>query len=300
MRDLEARDLLALIERTRALRAQVRAQVDLTHSLRGRVVALLFHEPSTRTRYSFEMACVRLGAHPLVFTSAGSSTSKGETLLDTARVLRAVGADAVVLRHQTESAPHALSESLGVPVINAGDGTHEHPTQALLDAVTMRDHFDEFEGLRVGIVGDIKHSRVARSNCLALTRLGAAVTVAGPEALCPPEVESLGVARCLALDDLLDRVDVLMMLRIQRERMGDEAQPDAYYRERWGLTAARQERLRPDAIVMHPAPMNRGVEIDDAVADGPRSVVFDQMANGVFARMAVLLDLMAPQTAVAR
>jgi len=258
-------------------------------SLRERAVALVFMEPSTRTRFSFEMACHRLGATPLVMSAQGSSMSKGETLLDSARLLREVGASVLVLRHRTEHAPHQLAEVLGVPVINAGDGTHEHPTQALLDLLTMRDAHGSMEGRSVAIVGDVGHSRVARSNILALKTMGAHVVVVGPEGLCPEGLSSLGVEVERNLDAVVGEVDVMMMLRIQRERIEGSAVPSAEdYRTHYGLTEERGRRLGVGCVVLHPAPMNRGVEIDDAVADGPRSRVFEQMRNGVYIRMACL------------
>ncbi len=293
LRDIQPERLRQLISQAREYRSGVSAGTSFSHALAGRTVALLFIEASTRTRFSFEMACNRLGAKHLAFNAANSSTTKGETLLDTARVLRQVGADAIVLRHKGVGATHQLARALGVPVISAGDGTNEHPTQALLDLVTLRDHFDDFRGLRVGIVGDVRHSRVARSACLGLKKLGADVTFAGPGPLCTPDLTALGASRAHTLDDVVDQVDAIMMLRIQRERLGQSMLgSEEEYRRFWGLTAERSARMQPHAIVLHPAPMNRGVEIDDVVADGPRSVIFDQMANGVFARMAVLADVM--------
>ena len=250
-------------------------------------VALMFMEPSTRTRFSFEMACHRLGAVPLAMSTQGTSISKGETLLDSARLMREIGASVVVLRHRTEGAPHEVARELGLPVINAGDGTHEHPTQALLDLLTMRDALGTLEGRRVAIVGDIQHSRVARSNIFALKTMGVEVCVSGPSELCPDSVASWGVTVHRDLDALVGEVDVMMMLRIQRERIEGHALPSVgEYRSRYGLTEARAARMRPHAVVLHPAPMNRGVEIDDVVADGSRSRIFEQMRNGVFVRMA--------------
>ena len=293
LRHIQKERLQHLIEAARVYRRQVADGQDATQVLSGRAVALLFVEASTRTRFSFEMACNRLGAHPLAFNAATSSTTKGETLLDTARVLRQVGADAIVVRHKGVGAPRQLAQTLGIPIISAGDGTNEHPTQALLDLVTLRDHFNTFTGLRVGVVGDVRHSRVARSLCFGLNKLGAEVVVAGPGPLCTPDLTALGAVRRQKLDDVIGQVDALMMLRIQRERLGGSMlASEAEYRSFWGLTEARSGRMQEHAIVMHPAPMNRGVEIDDVVADGPRSVIFDQMKNGVFARMAVLTDVM--------
>lgn len=290
LRGVERTHLEELIERARSLRGR-----GMTHALAGRAVGLLFFEPSTRTRFSFEMACHRLGAHPLAFSADASSTTKGESVEDTVRVLRAIGAEVVVVRHQEVGLPQRLAEVARVAVVNAGDGTNEHPTQGLLDLVTIRDHFPDFRGLSVGIVGDILHSRVARSAAHGLRTLGADVLLAGPPTLQDPSLRALGCLQRTTLAEVAPDVDVLMMLRIQRERLGTTTVPSTVdYRTRWGLTEAAADRLRDHTIVMHPGPMNRGVEIDDVVADGPRSVIFDQMANGVYARMAVLLDVLEP------
>jgi aspartate carbamoyltransferase catalytic subunit len=294
LRDVAAGRITALLDHAAALRARVAGGESRLGLARGRSVALLFLEPSTRTRFSFEMAAHRLGAEVLAFSAASSSTTKGETLADTTRVLASIGADAVVLRHAAVGAPHRLERVLPIPVINAGDGINEHPTQGLLDLLTLRDRLGGLEGKVIAIVGDLRHSRVARSNCFGLAALGAHVLLAGPGTLCPPELVGLGAERCHTLDEVIERADAVMMLRIQRERTGPGTLPsDAEYRAFWGMTAARAARLRPGAIVMHPAPMNRGVEIDDDVADGPRSVIFEQMANGVFVRMAVLAAALA-------
>jgi aspartate carbamoyltransferase catalytic subunit len=256
-------------------------------------VALVFGEPSTRTRFSFERAAVLAGAWPFVFQRQGSSAEKGETLLDSVRLLVAVGASVVVLRDATSCAPHRLAEVIGVPVVNAGDGTNEHPTQALLDAWTLRRHFGRVEGLRVAFVGDVRHSRVARSGCLALTALGADVVVAGPAALVPPEMADDGARLAHRIDEVLD-CDAIVMLRVQRERLGAvEVASREEYRAGWAMTEERAGRMRDHAVVMHPAPMNRGFEIDDAVADGPRSLILAQQRNGVAVRRAVLERFLA-------
>lgn len=294
MRDCSRDTITRLLNDAVALRERVQGGVQARGShrmdlLAGRTVALLFLEPSTRTRFSFEMASRRLGADCLVFTSAGSSTVKGESLLDTARVLKSIGADLFVIRHPGCGAPHQLASRLDIPLVNAGDGINEHPTQALLDALTLRDHFSTLKGITVAIVGDIMHSRVARSNCFALKKLGARVLVAGPGTLCPDRMGALGVDVRHTIDDVVDEADAIMMLRIQRERIGGSSLPsDAEYGRLYGMNQSRLERLREGAIVMHPAPMNRGVEINDEVADGTSSVVFRQAANGVFVRMAAL------------
>ena len=293
LRRVEPSRLASLIAHAAELRQQVQEGHDTSLRLRGRAVALLFVEPSTRTRFSFEMACHRLGATPLVFDPDRSSSKKGESLLDTARVLQAHGAEAFVVRHKTVGAPQFLARSLSVPVINAGDGIHEHPTQALLDLMTLRDRFEDLAAIHVGIVGDVLHSRVARSNILGLRAFGAKVSVCGPGTLCSTDVRALGAEVASDIDALLPELDAVMMLRIQRERLGGAmVASEAEYRRRWGLTTERVEHLPSHGVVLHPAPMNRGVEIDDGVADGPRSVIFDQMENGVFARMAVLLHCM--------
>jgi aspartate carbamoyltransferase catalytic subunit len=289
--DLPKARIVSLLDRAAELRSQVGAGESRLDLMRGKAVALMFFEASTRTRFSFEMACHRLGADVLAFSDASSSTTKGETLLDTTRVLASHGADAVVVRHASPGVPHRLAKLLDVPVINAGDGIHEHPTQGLLDLLTLRDHLGALDGKTIAIVGDILHSRVARSTCVGLKTLGARVLFAGPGLLCPADLEILGAERRTKVDDVLEEADAIMMLRIQRERIGPGSiASDKEYRRFWGLDAARAARLRPGAIVMHPAPMNRGVEIADSVADGPRSVIFEQMGNGVFVRMACLLE----------
>ncbi len=288
LRELPADAITGLLDRAVALRDAARRAGPLS-VLRGRTVALLFMEPSTRTRFSFEMAVRTLGADAMVFSDAHSSTTKGESLLDTARTLRSIGVDAFVLRHGQVGAPHLLARRLGVPVINAGDGINEHPTQALLDALTLRDHLGGLAGRTIAIVGDVRHSRVARSNAFCLTRLGATVLMAGPGTLCPPGMAALGVEVVDDLDSALRRADAVMMLRIQRERLGRAMLPsDREYAALYGLSASRLSAARPGTLVMHPAPMNRGVEITDDVADGGASVVFDQVSNGVAVRMACL------------
>lgn len=286
IRELGAGEITSILDRAAALRELARQGGPLSIG-RGRTVALLFMEPSTRTRFSFEMAVRTLGADAMVFAAAGSSTSKGESLLDTARTLRSIGVDVFVLRHKRVGAPHLLARRLGSPVINAGDGIDEHPTQALLDALTLRDRLGEIAGRTVAIIGDVRHSRVARSNCFLLTRLGARVLMAGPGTLCPPAMKALGVEVVDSLEDAVAQADAVMMLRIQRERLGRAMLPsDREYARFFGLNSERMAKARPGTLVMHPAPMNRGVEITDDVADGGASVVFDQVANGVAVRMA--------------
>jgi aspartate carbamoyltransferase catalytic subunit len=258
-------------------------------TLRGRTVVNLFFEPSTRTRLSFELAEKRLSADTLGVTTAGSSVTKGETLLDTARTLEAMAPDVLVMRHDASGAPHQLARVCKASIVNAGDGMHEHPTQALLDAFTMVERKGRLSGLRVSIIGDLVHSRVLRSNALLLTRMGAQVTAAGPATLLPVGLDRLGVRVVTSADAAVEGADVVMMLRVQHERMRGLFLPSVReYFTLFGLTPERMARAAPDAIVMHPGPMNRGVEIDSAVADGPWSVILDQVANGVAVRMAVL------------
>ncbi|MSO42789.1 MAG: aspartate carbamoyltransferase catalytic subunit [Candidatus Planktophila sp.] len=271
-------------------------------TLRGRTIVNLFAEDSTRTRISFEAAAKRLSADVINFSAKGSSVSKGESLKDTALTLQAMGADAVVIRHGASGAPQRLADSewmLG-SVINAGDGTHEHPSQALLDAFTIRKHLGkgapDLVGVRVAIVGDVLHSRVARSNVLLLTLLGASVTLVAPPTLLPVGVESWPVKISYDLDSVIGTVDVVMMLRVQQERMSDLFFPNAReYSRYFGLNADRLKLMSPDSIVMHPGPMNRGLEIAAEVADSARSVIVEQVANGVSVRMAILYVLLAGQ-----
>lgn len=258
-------------------------------TLRGRTVVNLFFESSTRTRASFEIAEKRLSADSVSFASTASSLSKGESLLDTARTLEAMAPDILVMRHASSGAPHFIARMCRSKVVNAGDGMHEHPTQALLDAFTIRERKGKLEGLRVAILGDILHSRVARSNLWLLGKVGAEVVLAGPPTLMPPGVERLGARVARTVEEALEGADVVMMLRIQTERLSGSAFPSAreYFRL-FGLTPERLARAQSNAILMHPGPMNRGVEIDSALADGPDSVILDQVANGVAIRMAVL------------
>jgi aspartate carbamoyltransferase catalytic subunit len=257
--------------------------------LRGKTVINLFFENSTRTRTSFELAGKRLSADVVNISASTSSTKKGETLRDTVATLDAMAPDVVVIRHSASGAPHFVAQRTRAAVINAGDGLHEHPTQALLDAFTIRQHKPSFEGLKVLICGDITHSRVARSNILLLNLLGAEVRVAGPRTLLPREVETLGVRVFHDLARAIDGVDVVMTLRIQQERLVNALLPNTReYSRTFGVDARRLALAAKDAIVMHPGPLNRGVEISDEVADGPQSVVLDQVEAGVAVRMAVL------------
>jgi len=258
-------------------------------TLRGRTIVNLFMEPSTRTRSSFEIAQKRLSADSLNLSSSTSSVTKGESLIDTAKNLEAMAPDMIVLRHPAAGAAHLLSRVCRSSIVNAGDGAHEHPTQALLDAFTMRQKKGRIQGLEVAIVGDLLHSRVLRSNLFLLRKLGAQVRVSGPPTLVPPGLDRMGVAVMTRIEEALEGVDVVMMLRVQKERMVHGAFPSLReYFNLYGLTQARMKLARHDAIVMHPGPMNRGVEIAAEVADGATSVILDQVTNGVAVRMAVL------------
>ncbi len=263
--------------------------------LRGRTVVNLFFESSTRTRTSFEIAAKRLGADVLSITAAGSSVSKGESLVDTLNTLAAMRPDAIVMRHSASGAPHFLSRYLPVPIVNAGDGTHEHPTQALLDALTIIDRRGSLDGLRVAIIGDIAHSRVARSNIFLLSKFGVTVVLCGPASLLPAEMGSIAPGIELATDifKAIDNADVIMMLRVQLERQHEAAFPANEYFQFFGLRPEHMERAKPDVIVMHPGPINRGREISSEVADSQRSAILNQVENGIAVRMAVLERVLA-------
>ena len=258
-------------------------------NLAGKVVVNLFFEPSTRTRMSFGLAARRLGADVMDFSPSGSSTSKGETFIDTAKNIEAMGIDLVVVRHSATGAPHLLSQHLRAGVINAGDGAHEHPTQGLLDIFTIRQKRGRVDGLTVGLVGDITHSRVARSNIHGLTKLGAKIIVCGPPTLVPRDIEELGVEVSHNLDDILPRCDVINMLRIQFERQRSGLFPSiTEYARLFGLNSARMKNAKSDLLLLAPGPINRGVEITPEVADGPHSAILKQVTNGLAVRMAVL------------
>ena len=303
-KDLDQRDALRILDVAEDMAATQQREVRKLPTLRGKTVVNLFFEDSTRTRISFEAAAKRLSADVINFSAKGSSVSKGESLQDTAQTLQAMGADAVVIRHGASGAPQTLAGSgwISAGVVNAGDGTHAHPTQALLDAFTIRKRFfgeasrgRDLAGLRVTIVGDILHSRVARSNVWLLTTLGAEVTLVAPPTLVPQDVSAWPVRVIYDLDEAIAAgPDALMMLRIQLERMNAAYFPtEREYSRTWGLDAARLGALPADSIVLHPGPMNRGMEISAAAADSPRSTVLEQVANGVSVRMAVLYLLLA-------
>ena len=286
---LSAAEIVTLLDTAAAFKQVGTRDIKKTPALRGRTLVNFFVEPSTRTRISFELAAIRLSADVINISASTSSLTKGETLKDTAKILEANHADIIVLRHSAAGAAQFLAERLEASVINAGDGAHEHPTQALLDTFTIREKLGRIAGIHVAIVGDILFSRVARSNIHALTTLGARVTLVGPSTLVPREFERLGVAVSHDIDAVLGDADVVNLLRIQHERQRKEYFPSlGEYTALFGLTKARAEKLKPGALIMHPGPVNRGVEIDSDVADSGRSVILDQVTNGLAVRMAVL------------
>lgn len=289
LKELSAEEIQVLLDTTDAMREVMGREIKKVPTLRGRVVVNLFYEPSTRTRVSFELAAKHLSADTTSVAAQVSSAVKGEGLLDTARTIDALGADAVVLRHPSAGAAAFLSRYTRAAVINAGDGMHEHPTQALLDLYTIREHRGRIEGATVCFVGDIQHSRVARSNIWGLTKLGANVRVCGPATLLPPGLERLGVEVYTRLEEALSGADVVYVLRLQRERFTQGLLPSIEeYTRFYGVNLEKLAPAKPDAIVMHPGPLNRGVEISADVADGPRSVITEQVTNGVAVRMACL------------
>lgn len=289
IQDMSVEEINLVLETAESFKEVSGRDIKKVPTLRGKTVVNLFFEPSTRTRTSFELAAKRLSADVINFAVSASSVSKGETLLDTARNIEAMQADFIVLRHPMAGAPNILAKLLRASIVNAGDGGHEHPTQALLDLYTLREKKRAFKGLRLAIVGDIAHSRVARSNIYALTKLGAEVRVIGPPTMMPLEVERLGVKVFYDLDEGLRGVDVIMMLRLQLERQGIALFPSIReYSRLYCLTPERVKLASPDALVMHPGPINRGVEIAPEVADSVSSVILDQVTNGVAVRMAVL------------
>ena len=286
---LDAGEITLILDTAVAMKEIGGRAIKKVPTLRGRTVVNLFFEPSTRTRTSFEIAEKRLSADTLSIATATSSVTKGESLLDTVRNLEAMAPDMIVMRHASSGAPHLLARTCRSAIINAGDGTHEHPTQALLDAFTIREHKGRLAGLKIAIVGDLLHSRVLRSNVLLLNTMGADVWACGPATLMPAGLERFGVRATTSVNEAIEGADVVMMLRIQHERMHGHFIPSVReYFTLFGLTPDRMRLAAPDAIVMHPGPMNRGVEIDSEVADGPFSVILAQVANGVAVRMAVL------------
>lgn len=294
---LSAEEINDILDTAESMRQINLRPIKKVPTLRGRTVVMFFFEPSTRTRTSFELAAKRLSADSVSLTASTSSLTKGETLIDTARNLQAMGPDLIVMRHSMSGAPHLLADRIGASLINAGDGTHEHPTQALLDMMTVRDHKGRLDGLQVAIIGDIMHSRVARSNIIGFNTMGSAVRIFGPRTLLPAKVESLGVTVCDSMDQAIDGADVVMMLRVQRERLGQVLFPSTReYAQRFGLGVRHLKQAKPDVLIMHPGPINRGVEMSPEVADGPWSVILEQVANGVAVRMALLYLLIGPET----
>jgi len=287
--DLSPEDITLILDTAESFKEISQREIKKVPTLRGKTVILFFYEPSTRTRTSFEIAAKRLSADTMSLSASTSSMVKGETLIDTARNLEAMNPDALIIRHPASGAPHLVAGLVNFTVINAGDGTHEHPSQALLDMLTIREAKGRLPGLRVAIIGDITHSRVARSNMIGLGKMGAEVRVAGPPTMLPPDIEQYGVKVYHRPEPALEGVDVIMMLRLQLERQTGRLFPGVReYARVFGLNRRRVELAAPDAVIMHPGPMNRGVEIAPDVADGPRSVILDQVTNGVSVRMALL------------
>ena len=286
---LSPEEITTVLDTARAFKAVGERAIKKIPALRGKTVINLFIEPSTRTRISFELAAMRLSADVINFTAEASSLKKGETLKDTARNLEALNADIIVMRHSASGAPHFLSRVVNSHIVNAGDGAHEHPTQALLDTFTIREKKGKIAGLNVTILGDILYSRVARSNIWALTKLGAKVTLCGPSTLVPKVFERMGCRVTYNVDEAIESADVINLLRIQHERQRQSMFPSiGEYTNLFGLSSARFARTKPDVLIMHPGPINRGVEINSDVADCARSVILEQVTNGLAVRMAVL------------
>lgn len=289
IKDLTVEEIELILETAEPMKDIIGRQIKKVPTLRGKTVINLFYEPSTRTRTSFELAGKYMSADTINISTSTSSVVKGETLKDTGKTLEVMGADVVIIRHAAAGAPHILSKYLSASVINAGDGFHEHPTQALLDMFTIKQKKGGLQGLKVALVGDVLHSRVARSNIWGLTKMGAEVRVIAPSTLLPPEVERLGVTAYTRIEDGLQDVDVVMVLRMQLERQQKGLFPTIReYSRLYGITAERARLAKPDALIMHPGPMNRGVEIAPEVADGVQSVINEQVTNGVAIRMALL------------
>lgn len=289
IKELSEEEINLILDTASAFKDVIGRDIKKVPTLRGKTAINLFFEPSTRTRTSFELAAKRLSTDVINFSVPTSSVVKGESIIDTALTVQALGADFVIIRHSSSGVPHLLSKKLKASVINAGDGTNEHPTQALLDAFTIREKKSKIKGLEIAIVGDIIHSRVAKSNIYCLTKLGALIRLIGPPTLIPKEIEELGVGIHHNMESGLKDVDVLMMLRIQMERQGKGFFPSTdEYSKNWGLTIERLSFAKDDVIVMHPGPMNRGIEIVSEIADGPKSVILEQVTNGIAVRMAVM------------
>jgi len=289
LQDLSREEIELVLETAKSFKEVSTRDVKKVPALRGKTVVMLFFEPSTRTRVSFELAAKRLSADTLNISASASSLSKGESIVDTAKNIEAMNVDMIVVRHKSSGVPRMLAQHVKSSVVNAGDGCRAHPTQALLDMFTIQEKLGRIEGVKVGIIGDVLHSRVARSNIAGLTKLGAEVTLCGPSTLMPPEVERLGVAVTHDVDEAIRTQDVLMFLRLQRERQEENFLPSIReYIRVFGVDQQRMKAAKKDVIVMHPGPVNRGVEITAEVADGKNSVILDQVTNGVAVRMAVL------------
>ncbi len=296
IRDLSAEEILFILDTAESMKEISTRDIKKVPTLRGKTVINLFYEPSTRTRTSFEIAGKRLSADVINISAATSSATKGETLKDTGKNLQAMNPDLLVIRHACAGAPKILADTLPIPVINAGDGAHEHPTQALLDAFTIREKKKTLAGLKVAIIGDISHSRVARSNIFLLGKMGAEIKISGPHTMVPPLIEALGVSFVADVAEAIRDVDVIMMLRIQLERQQQALFPSIReYARFFGLSLDKLKYARPDVLIMHPGPLNRGVEISPEVADGPYSIILDQVTNGVAVRMALLYLLIGKQ-----
>lgn len=286
---LSAEEIELILETTASFKEVSTREIKKVPALRGKTAVNLFYEPSTRTRVSFEVAAKRLSSDVINISTETSSVRKGETLIDTGKNIQALKADIIIIRHSCSGAANMLARSLDISVVNAGDGWHEHPTQALLDIFTLKEKLGRIEGLNVTIVGDIAHSRVARSNIWGLTKLGAHVTVCAPEMLLPPEIEKAGVKTSSNLDEALKEADAVNVLRMQFERDEGAAFPEQLdYYKKFGITEERLAKVKKDIIVMHPGPINRGIEMSSGVADGENSVILDQVTNGIAVRMAVL------------
>ena len=291
--ELSAEEINFILDTAVSFREILERPIKKVPTLRGKTIVNLFFEPSTRTRMSFELAAKRLNADVLNFSASSSSILKGETLLDTARNILAMKVDCFVIRHSAPGTPHIVAKNLSIPVINAGDGAHEHPTQALLDLYTIRERKGRIKGLRIAIVGDISRSRVARSNIWGLSKLQAEVRLCAPPTLIPPRVEETGTQVFFSLEKAIKNVDIIMMLRIQKERDKESLVPsNAEYREFFSLTEERIKVAKDDVLIMHPGPVNRGIELPTALADGRRSIILDQVTNGVAIRMAILYLLL--------
>jgi len=289
MASLSVDEITMILDTADSMKEISQRPVKKVPTLRGKTVVLFFYEPSTRTRTSFDIAAKRLSADSLSISASSSSMVKGETLIDTARNLEAMNPDVIVIRHSSAGAPHMLARIISPCIINAGDGMHAHPTQSLLDLMTIRENKAEINGLRIAIIGDISHSRVARSNCIGFTKMGAEVIISGPQTMIPKGIETLGVSVAHNVEDAVCDADVIMMLRIQKERQKSFLFPsEREYAKVYGLSNKRLESAKDNVLIMHPGPINRGVEIAPEVADGPYSIILDQVTNGVAVRMALL------------